>query len=186
MGFDRDKCYNSGTYFNLLEEEIRIPTKRMPEVDNSLLKLFEKLANWLNLSENAAPALAALLYEKYKTGQRLSAKEISERTGYSRASVGTIMAELVMTGIVTGHRDNDQTGRGRRRILYGIDGDVSMLFLAGVDRMLQRLQVIKHDIVQLHDEVKDEKALGSMLKDLHVKIDDSIHCLSNLDMFKTA
>ncbi len=158
----------------------------MPKVDDSLLQLFEKLAKWLNLSENAAPVLAALLYEKYRTGQRLSAKELSKRTGYSRASIGTIMSELVSTGIVTGKRDSHQVGRGRRRVLYGIDGDVSMLFLAGVGQMVRRLEVIKHDIAQLHDEVKGEHALGTMLSDLHVKVDDSIQCLTSLDIFRTA
>lgn len=165
-------------------EEMVIHMEKKGNVDASIMGLFEKLASWLSLSENAAPALAALLYEKYTTGRSLSAREISERTGYSRASVGTIMTELVNSGIVVGHRDATQEGRGRRRILYELDGDVSNLFLAGIRRMLQRLQVIRKDIVELHDTAGDEAPVKNLLKDLQCRVDDSIDCLSHIEMFE--
>ncbi|MHA1247724.1 MAG: hypothetical protein ACTSPE_10385 [Candidatus Thorarchaeota archaeon] len=153
-----------------------------PKVKSPVVRLFEKLAKWLALSENAAPALAALFLEKYSTGRRLSSEEISQRTGYSRASTGMIVSQLLVSGIITGERDPSQVGRGRKRILYGIDGDVSRLFRTGMIRMLEQLKSIRREILELLQVHENKETVGQLLNDLRENVDESIECLASLPM----
>ncbi|MBN2230039.1 MAG: hypothetical protein JW779_10675 [Candidatus Thorarchaeota archaeon] len=119
--------------------------------ENGLMKgpitrLFEKVARWIGLSSNAGPVLAALFIEQHNSGDRLSSDDICKMTGYSRANAGLIMSQLEALGVVDGQRDYDQTGRGRKRVLYTINGSFSDIFDLGIIGIQDRLNGIIKDL----------------------------------------
>ena len=151
--------------------------------DNGFLKgpitrLFEKVAKWIGLSANAGPVLAALFMESYETGNRLSSDDICKATGYSRANAGLIISQLEALGVIEGQRDYDQTGRGRKRVLYSIDGDFGEIFNLGVMSLLDRLGAMMKDIQSIEDLRRGrEDALKPMLMDIKKVIQDRIDSL---------
>ena len=151
--------------------------------DNGFLKgpitrLFEKVAKWIGLSANAGPVLAALFMESYETGNRMSSDDICKATGYSRANAGLIISQLEALGVIEGQRDYDQTGRGRKRVLYSIDGDFGEIFNLGVMSLLDRLGAMMKDIQSIEDlRSGREDALKPMLMDIKKVIQDRIDSL---------
>ncbi|MGD9397795.1 MAG: hypothetical protein PVJ05_15270 [Candidatus Thorarchaeota archaeon] len=151
--------------------------------DNGFLKgpitrLFEKVAKWIGLSANAGPVLAALFMESYETGNRLSSDDICKATGYSRANAGLIISQLEALGVIEGQRDYDQTGRGRKRVLYSIDGDFGEIFNLGVMSLLDRLGAMMKDIQSIEDlRSGREDALKPMLRDIKKVIQERIESL---------
>ena len=149
-------------------------------------RLFEKVARWIGLSPNAGPVLAALFIESYESGERLSSDDICQITGYSRANAGLIVSQLEALGVIDGERDYDQTGRGRKRVLYTVNGGFADIFELGVisiqDRlngMLKDLDTIenidagpKGSFAQLMKEVR--KAVENRKKELGITT-DTIH-----------
>ena len=151
--------------------------------DNGFLKgpitrLFEKVAKWIGLSSNAGPVLAALFIESYETGNRMSSDEICKTTGYSRANAGLIISQLEALRIIEGNRDYDQTGRGRKRVLYAIKGDFKEIFNFGVMSLMDRLGTMMKDIQSIEDLRSGfEDALGPMLRDIKKVIQERIDSL---------
>ena len=151
--------------------------------DNGFLKgpitrLFEKVAKWIGLSSNAGPVLAALFIESYETGNRMSSDEICKTTGYSRANAGLIISQLEALRIIEGNRDYDQTGRGRKRVLYAIKGDFKEIFNFGVMSLMDRLGTMMKDIQSIEDlRSGRQDALGSMLRDIKKVIQERIDSL---------
>lgn len=132
-----------------------------------MTRLFEKVAKWIGLSTNAGPVLAALFMESYATGNRMSSDEICKATGYSRANAGLIISQLEALGIIEGQRDYDQTGRGRKRVLYAIDGGFSDVFNLGVKSLMDRLQAMMKDIGTIEKIMSGrDDSLTPMLNDI--------------------
>lgn len=132
-----------------------------------ITRLFEKVAKWIGLSSNAGPVLAALFQDKYDTNNRMSSDEICTVTGYSRANAGLIISQLEALGVIEGQRDYDQTGRGRKRVLYSIDGNFADIFNLGVLSMLDRLGAILKDITTIEKIMNGrDDALAPMLEDI--------------------
>ncbi|MFX1605930.1 MAG: hypothetical protein ACFFDD_08470 [Promethearchaeota archaeon] len=157
--------------------------------DNGFLKgpitrLFEKVARWIGLSTNAGPVLAALFMESYETGNRMSSDDICKATGYSRANAGLIISQLEALGVIQGQRDYDQTGRGRKRVLYAIDGGFGEIFNLGVMSLLDRLGAMMKDIQSIEDlRSGREDALKPMLRDIKKVIQariDSLETVSSI------
>jgi DNA-binding transcriptional regulator GbsR (MarR family) len=124
--------------------------------DNGFLKgpvtrLFEKVSKWIGLSTNAGPVLASLFMESYETGNRMSSDDICNATGYSRANAGLIISQLEALGVIEGRRDYDQTGRGRKRVLYAIDGSFGDIFSLGVMSLIDKLGAMMKDIHSIED-----------------------------------
>ena len=109
-------------------------------------RLFEKVARWIGLSPNAGPVLAALFIEHYESGERLSSDDICQHTGYSRANAGLIVSQLEALGVIDGQRDYDQTGRGRKRVLYTVNGSFADIFQLGVISIQDRLNGMMKDL----------------------------------------
>ena len=151
--------------------------------DNGFLKgpitrLFEKVAKWIGLSSNAGPVLAALFIESYETGNRMSSDDICKATGYSRANAGLIISQLEALRIIEGNRDYDQTGRGRKRVLYAIKGDFKEIFNLGVMSLMDRLGTMMKDIQSIEDlRSGRDDALGPMLRDIKKVIQERIDSL---------
>ncbi|MFX1580580.1 MAG: hypothetical protein ACFFBJ_13105, partial [Promethearchaeota archaeon] len=122
-----------------------------------ITRLFEKVAKWIGLSINAGPVLAALFMESYDTGNRMCSDDICKATGYSRANAGLIISQLEALGVVEGRRDYDQTGRGRKRVLYAIDGTFGDIFNLGVMSLLDRLGAMMKDIQSIDDLRNDRE-----------------------------
>ncbi|TFF93301.1 hypothetical protein EU546_06395 [Candidatus Thorarchaeota archaeon] len=138
---------------------------------DQMVRLFEKVATWVGLSSNAGPVLSALFLEKYRTGGRLSSEEICESTGYSRANAGLIISQLEALGIVDGQRDYDQTGRGRKRVLYTIRGEFSDVFALGVLAIQDRLETILRDISNIEDLVgKEDGPISTLIDDMKATV----------------
>ncbi len=136
-------------------------------LNDQMVRLFEKVAKWIGLSSNAGPVLAALFVEKYRTGGRLSSEEICDTTGYSRANAGLIISQLEGLGIVEGQRDYDQTGRGRKRVLYTIPGDFSDVFGLGVLALQDRLDSILKDIAGIEGFVGEKSGpIPELVRDM--------------------
>ncbi|MHA1965302.1 MAG: hypothetical protein ACW97G_12035 [Candidatus Thorarchaeota archaeon] len=149
-----------------------------------ITRLFEKVAKWIGLSTNAGPVLAALFMESYETGNRMSSDDLCKATGYSRANAGLIISQLEALGIIEGQRDYDQTGRGRKRVLYSIDGDFGEIFNLGVMSLLDRLGAMMKDIQSIEDlRSGREDALKPMLRDIKKVIQarfDSLEAVSTV------
>ena len=154
--------------------------------DNGFLKgpitrLFEKVAKWIGLSTNAGPVLAALFMESYETGNRMSSDDICKTTGYSRANAGLIISQLEALRIIQGQRDYDQTGRGRKRVLYAIEGDFGDIFNLGVMSLMDRLGAMMKDIQSIEDlRSGREDALEPMLKDIRKVIQNRIDSIETV------
>lgn len=132
-----------------------------------MTRLFEKVAKWIGLSTNAGPVLAALFVESYSTGNRISSDEICKATGYSRANAGLIISQLEALGVIEGQRDYDQTGRGRKRVLYAIDGGFSEIFNLGVKSLMDRLEAMMKDIGAIENLMNGrDESLTPMLDDI--------------------
>ena len=143
-----------------------------------ITRLFEKVAKWIGLSSNAGPVLAALFTENYETGNRMSSDDICKATGYSRANAGLIISQLEALRIIEGNRDYDQTGRGRKRVLYTIKGDFKEIFNLGVMSLMDRLGTMMKDIQSIEDLRSGfEDALGPMLRDIKKVIQERIDSL---------
>ena len=115
-------------------------------IKGPILRLFERIARWIGLSPNAGPVLAALFIEHYNTGERMSSDDICHMTGYSRANAGLIISQLEALGVIEGQRDYDQTGRGRKRVLYTINGTFSSIFDLGIISIQDRLDAMLKDL----------------------------------------
>ncbi len=147
-------------------------------IKGPITRLFEKVAKWIGLSSNAGPVLAALIMEHYETGNRMSSDDICQVTGYSRANAGLIISQLEALGVIVGQRDYDQTGRGRKRVLYSIEGGFEDVFNLGIMSLLDRLGAMIKDIHTI-DELRNGQAdgLGPMLKDINKVIQKRIDSL---------
>ncbi|MFW9793614.1 MAG: hypothetical protein ACFFEE_04895 [Candidatus Thorarchaeota archaeon] len=140
-----------------------------------ITRLFEKVAKWIGLSTNAGPVLAALFMEKYSTGNRMSSDEICTVTGYSRANAGLIISQLEALGVIEGQRDYDQTGRGRKRVLYSIDGEFSDVFNLGVMSLMDRLAAMIKDIATIEKIMNGHQdGIAPMLEDIKKVLTDRI------------
>ncbi|MFX1481601.1 MAG: hypothetical protein ACFFCP_00280 [Promethearchaeota archaeon] len=132
-----------------------------------MTRLFEKVARWIGLSTNAGPVLAALVIEHYTTGNRISSDIICKITGYSRANAGLIISQLEALGVIEGQRDYDQTGRGRKRVLYAIDGSFAEIFNLGIMGLMDRLGAMMKDITTIEKLMNgSDDSLTPMLKDM--------------------
>lgn len=131
-----------------------------------LVRLFENLAEWLGLSRNSGSLLTVLYLEKYGDGQKLSLKDLAEATCYSRSNVTLILSQLETFGILQGEADLNQTGRGRRRILYSInDNAPSPIFLL-IRKMEDRLRDSLGDMENLR------QTLGAEVPHIDEMLDD--------------
>jgi DNA-binding transcriptional regulator GbsR (MarR family) len=154
--------------------------------DNGFLKgpitrLFEKVSKWIGLSTNAGPVLAALFMESYETGNRMSSDDICKSTGYSRANAGLIISQLEALGVIEGRRDYDQTGRGRKRVLYAIDGSFGDIFNLGIMSLLDRLGAMMKDIHSIEDlRSGREDSLAPMLNEIKKVVKGRIDSLEEV------
>ena len=144
-----------------------------------LVRFFEKLVEWLGLSRNAGSLLAVLYAERYRNHGRLSLEELAEATSYSRSNVTLILSQLEAIGIVEGETDLNQTGRGRRRILYQINDEVPSPISLLVRTMEDRLHDSLKDIDGLRDTLGAESpSIGRMLDDLESDVRAALQLLS--------
>jgi DNA-binding transcriptional regulator GbsR (MarR family) len=146
-----------------------------------ITRLFEKVAKWIGLSVNAGPVLAALFMESYETGSRMSSDDICKATGYSRANAGLIISQLEALAVIEGQRDYDQTGRGRKRVLYAIDGNFGEVFNLGVMSLMDRLGAMMKDIRSIEDlRSGRDDTLVPMLRDIKKVIQERIDSLETV------
>jgi hypothetical protein len=96
-----------------------------------------------------------------------------------------IISQLEALGIIEGQRDYDQTGRGRKRVLYSIDGDFGEIFNLGVMSLLDRLGAMMKDIQSIEDlRSGREDALKPMLRDIKKVIQSRIDSLETVSTAK--
>ena len=83
--------------------------------------------------------------------------------------------------IIQGQRDYDQTGRGRKRVLYAIEGDFGDIFNLGVMSLMDRLGAMMKDIQSIEDlRSGREDALEPMLKDIRKVIQNRIDSIETV------
>ena len=149
-------------------------------------RLFEKVAKWIGLSSNAGPVLAALFIRYYETGQRLSSDDICQITGYSRANAGLIVSQLEALGIIDGQRDYDQTGRGRKRVLYAVNGTFSDIFEIGMISIQVRLNGILKDLNTIDNiDAGPKGSFAQLMKEIRKSVEnrkDELHKASSSDI----
>ena len=144
-------------------------------------RLFEKVAKWIGLSPNAGPVLAALFIEHYETGERLSSDDICEVTGYSRANAGLIVSQLEALGVIDGQRDYDQTGRGRKRVLYAVNGTFSDIFELGVISIQDRLNGMLKDLNTIENiDAGPKGSFAQLMKEIRKSVENRQEELSSI------
>jgi len=147
---------------------------------NQILHLFEKQVEWLGLSRNAGPILAAIYISKYRDGRKLNAEQIAKATNYSRSNVGLILSQLESLGLIYGDMDLSQTGRGRRRILYSVEKGSSLASLSikkTIDRLEESMREIDTLIALLNT---DSPEMIKMLNKFKNEAETAITSLSEL------
>jgi DNA-binding transcriptional regulator GbsR (MarR family) len=136
-------------------------------------RLFEKVARWIGLSPNAGPVLAALFIEHYESGERLSSDDICQITGYSRANAGLIVSQLEALGVIDGQRDYDQTGRGRKRVLYTVNGTFADIFELGVISIQDRLNGMLKDLDTINNiDAGPKGSFAQLLKEVRKAVEN--------------
>ena len=136
-------------------------------------RLFEKVAKWIGLSVNAGPVLAALFIKDYENGERLSSDDICQITGYSRANAGLIVSQLEALGIIDGQRDYDQTGRGRKRVLYAVNGSFSDIFEIGIISIQDRLNGILKDLNTIDNiDAGPKGSFAQLMKEIRKSVEN--------------
>ena len=136
-------------------------------------RLFEKVAKWIGLSPNAGPVLAALFIEHYETGERLSSDDICQVTGYSRANAGLIVSQLEALGVIDGQRDYDQTGRGRKRVLYAVNGTFADIFELGVISIQDRLNGMLKDLQTIENiDAGPKGSFAQLMKEVRKSVEN--------------
>ena len=142
-------------------------------IKGPITRLFERIARWIGLSPNAGPVLAALFIEHYNSGERMSSDDICQVTGYSRANAGLIISQLEALGIIDGERDYDQIGRGRKRVLYTLNGTFSTIFDLGIISIQDRLDAMLKDLNAIEDiDSKPKGSLARLLKEIRKSIEN--------------
>jgi DNA-binding transcriptional regulator GbsR (MarR family) len=145
-----------------------------------LVRFFEKQGEWLGLPRNTGPVLASLYLAKYESERKLAVEEICKSTNYSRSNVGLILSQLEALGLVYGEADFQQTGRGRRRILYSVDEEASSLMTLGIRKMIDRLEELIAQIDSLMNLYQsDAPHVIRMLSDLKKDARESLVRLSH-------
>ncbi|MFW9958655.1 MAG: hypothetical protein ACFFCT_11350 [Candidatus Odinarchaeota archaeon] len=138
-----------------------------------MIRLFEKVAKWIGLSPNAGPVLAAFFLEQYNSGEKLSSDDICRVTGYSRANAGLIVSQLEALGVIDGQRDYDQTGRGRKRVLYTINGSFADIFQLGVIGIQDRLNGMIRDLDAIENlDTSFKNSFGQLLKEIRKTVEN--------------
>ncbi|TFG31276.1 hypothetical protein EU527_12855 [Candidatus Thorarchaeota archaeon] len=142
-------------------------------IKGPMLRLFERIARWIGLSPNAGPVLAALFIEYNNSRERLSSDDICHITGYSRANAGLIISQLEALGIIDGQRDYDQTGRGRKRVLYTVNGTFATIFELGIISIQDRLNAMLKDLDAISDLDSGPKtSFARLLKEIRKTIEN--------------
>jgi len=142
-------------------------------IKGPMTRLFEKVARWIGLSPNAGPVLAAFFLEQYNSGEKLSSDDICRITGYSRANAGLIVSQLEALGVIDGQRDYDQTGRGRKRVLYTINGSFAEIFELGVISIHDRLNGIIRDLDTIESlDSSFKNSFGQLLKEIRKAVEN--------------
>jgi predicted transcriptional regulator len=145
-----------------------------------LTRLFEKLAIWVGLSENAAPVLMVLFIEKYRSDNRLSSEDICQATGYSRANAGLIISQLESIRIIEGQRDFSQTGRGRKRVLYRLSVDLDEFFELGFKGIFNQLENMMRDVTSIQGSTGFfVEGMSEMLVEMKSEIQKSLERLAS-------
>ena len=145
-----------------------------------LTRLFEKLAIWVGLSENAAPVLMVLFIEKYRSDNRLSSEDICQATGYSRANAGLIISQLESIRIIEGQRDFSQTGRGRKRVLYRLSVDLDEFFELGFKGIFNQLENMMRDVTSIQGSTSFfVEGMSEMLVQMKSEIQKSLERLAS-------
>jgi DNA-binding transcriptional regulator GbsR (MarR family) len=138
-----------------------------------ITRLFEKVARWIGLSPNAGPVLAAFFIDQYNSNEKLSSDDICRITGYSRANAGLIISQLEALGVVDGQRDYDQTGRGRKRVLYAINGSFTDVFRLGAISIQDRLNGMIKDLDSVENlDSGFKKSFSHLLKEIRAVIEN--------------
>jgi DNA-binding transcriptional regulator GbsR (MarR family) len=136
-------------------------------IKGPVIRLFEKVAKWIGLSPNAGPVLAAFFLEQHNSEEKLSSDDICRITGYSRANAGLIVSQLEALGVIDGQRDYDQTGRGRKRVLYTINGSFTDIFELGIISIQDRLNGIIRDLDAIENlDSSFKNSFGQLLKEI--------------------
>ncbi|MFW9961394.1 MAG: hypothetical protein ACFFDV_10265 [Candidatus Thorarchaeota archaeon] len=142
-------------------------------IKGPMTRLFEKVARWIGLSPNAGPVLAAFFLEQYNSDEKISSDDICKITGYSRANAGLIISQLEALGIIDGQRDYDQTGRGRKRVLYTINGSFADIFELGVIGIQDRLNGIIRDLDAIENlDSSFKSSFGQLLKEIRKTVEN--------------
>jgi DNA-binding transcriptional regulator GbsR (MarR family) len=137
-----------------------------------VIRLFEKVAKWIGLSPNAGPVLAAFFLEQHNAEEKISSDDICRITGYSRANAGLIISQLEALGIIDGQRDYDQTGRGRKRVLYTINGGFADIFELGIIGIQERLNGIIRDLDAIESlDSAFKNSFGQLLKEIRKTVE---------------
>jgi DNA-binding transcriptional regulator GbsR (MarR family) len=118
---------------------------------SQLVRFFEKQAEWLGLQRTAGPVLTALTIAKYHEKKPLNADQLAAITGYSRSNMGLILSQLEALGLVHGFHDPNQSGRGRKKILYHIGEGPNSLMQMGVKKTIDRLLESGEEITYLKE-----------------------------------
>lgn len=142
-------------------------------IKGPMTRLFERISKWIGLSTNAGPVLAALFIEHYNSGERMSSDDICQMTGYSRANAGLIISQLEALGIIDGQRDYDQTGRGRKRVLYTVNGTFATIFNLGIISIQDRLSGMLKDLEAIDQlDSGPKESFGKLLKEIRKSIEN--------------
>lgn len=127
---------------------------------NKFVSFCVEAVEWIGLQRNAGIALATLYIAKGTEFEKLSAEDIAGITGYSRSNVSLVLSELEARGLARSSIDNNQIGRGRKRILYSVENGVLTPLEFAVSQMLKQMSEFTSELENIEEEpIADGKNL---------------------------
>lgn len=131
-----------------------------------------KIVDFWGLSDNVTPVLSQLILARYVSKKPISAEYISKCVPYSRSSINSVLNQLESLQLVSHQIDTRQTGRGRKKKLYYLKGDLKDLIELGRKIILDRIESIKKTCIRVSKEIdKSEYDLIAVLREIRVAAD---------------
>ena len=115
-------------------------------------RLYQIAIQLIGLQRTAGIILAALYRESCEHDSGLSVSELSEVTGLSLSTVSTLCSQLDSLGITAKQSVDQENGRGRRKSIVKLRMGIDELLRVGLNRYLNEINKIMHDIKDYADE----------------------------------
>lgn len=132
---------------------------------NQIIKVLQIGAEMLGLQRSVGSVLATFYATDFESGEKLSAKDVSEATGLSRSMISMVLSQLESLDIIDTYLDGSRKGGGRRTMLFTLRVGIHQLLKMGIKKHLEQVQRILNDLETLKDNIDTDELPSRMVID---------------------